>query len=144
MSSLYGCGYKEFNSTIAQQNTERFKAFTEGMTKSDNPGAQVGIAMAFASGMGQTPLAKPETARDYLKTFLPYISTFYTMFGHSDKQESSISAGRDVYMSSTRSDTATNSNITETLGYDNEVNTYRSDSTEIPMEMSGLSGEPEE
>jgi hypothetical protein len=114
-----GCGFKDYNKAISTQNTQRFTAFTKGMNSANSEGARVAIAMGFASNMGVAPLARPETAKDYIRTIAPFITPFYTLF--HKKEETSMKAGRDMYINSTRSDTTTSSAITDTLGSGHEI-----------------------
>lgn len=76
---IQGCSLKsdmtEVNQLISQANTERFKAFAEGMTGcGDNAACQVGLSMAFSANLGQQAFYKPETTSDLLKAALPYTS----------------------------------------------------------------------
>jgi hypothetical protein len=130
---LSGCGFKDYNSLVATQNTQRFQAFAQGMNSATSEGARIAIAMGFASNLGVTPLAKPETAKDYIRTVAPFVTPLYTLFNR--KEEKSMSAGRDIYVNSNRSDTTSSSAVTDTFGADHEVNIgYQPDySTEVPM-----------
>jgi len=75
---LTGClgltsNHIETNKMIAQANTDRFKAFSEGMSACGNNAAcQVGLAMGFSGNLGQQAFYKPETTTDLLHAFLPY------------------------------------------------------------------------
>ena len=63
----------EVNKLISQANTDRFKAFSEGMAGCrDNAACQVGLAMGFSANLGQQDFYKPETTSDLLHAFLPY------------------------------------------------------------------------
>jgi len=76
--SLTGCfsltsSHLETNQMIATANTERFKAFSEGMSAcGGNAACQVGLAMGFSGNLGQQQFFKPETTTDLLHAFLPY------------------------------------------------------------------------
>jgi hypothetical protein len=134
---LSGCGFKDYNSVVATQNANRFKAFTEGLNASKSEGARIAMAMAFASNMGQEQLARPETARDYIRTLAPFVTPLYSMFSSRKQSSSSVNAGRDVYMNSTRSDVNEGSNITDTFGTEHEVYSSRSDATAEPYLFMG-------
>jgi hypothetical protein len=65
--------HAEVNQMIADANTNRFKAFSEGMAAcNDNAACQVGLAMGFSANLGQQAFFKPETTSDLLHAFLPY------------------------------------------------------------------------
>jgi len=76
--ALSGCAgltsdHSAVNQMISEQNTQRFKAFSEGMAGCGNNAAcQVGLAMGFSANLGQQALFKPETTTDLLHAFLPY------------------------------------------------------------------------
>lgn len=76
------------NQLIANSNTARLAAYADGMAScGDNAACQVGISMAFATGAGQQPLFKPETAVDYLRAGLPYADLAlraYSIWGGSN------------------------------------------------------------
>jgi len=80
LAALSGCAsygltsnHAEVNQMIADANTNRFKAFSEGMAAcNDNAACQVGLAMGFSANLGQQAFFKPETTSDVLHAFLPY------------------------------------------------------------------------
>ncbi len=103
---LSACSFKDTNTMIAQSNTDRFIAFTQGMNNAGTEGARVAIAMAFAGGMGMQSFYRPETAKDYANAFLPYVSLLTPLLWSLQGDDSrAITAGRDVYMNSSRADT---------------------------------------
>lgn len=69
-----GCATQQAtNSMIAQSNTDRFKAFSEGMVGcGDNAACQVGLVSVFAGGLGQQQFFKEDSGVDYLRAGLPY------------------------------------------------------------------------
>jgi hypothetical protein len=106
--TLGGCAsHKETNLLIAQANTDRYIAFTEGMNGATTEGARIAIAMSYASGMGMQEFFRPETAKDYMVAGIPYISLAMGLFSGQigDRTSSpSIEAGRDVFIESSKAD----------------------------------------
>lgn len=110
---LSGCAdFSEQNAMIAESNTNKFIAFTEAMNsaaQTEDSGDDVAIAMAFASGMGDHDFFRPETALDWMNWFsnfagsvvIPGLNTYYQF--NSNSKKASVTAGRDVYIQSSRS-----------------------------------------
>lgn len=71
--ALSGCDVDEANKLIATTNAERVEAFANGLVAcGDNAACQVAVSMAFAGGLGQQQLFRPDTIVDYLRAGLPY------------------------------------------------------------------------
>jgi len=120
-----GCSFGSYNEQISNNNAQKFTAFSEGMNAATTEGARIAIAMAFASGMGMQNLARPETARDYIGPIASLVTPFAPLFYSDNKESSSMSAGRDLYINSNRADrtTSSHSNFSEVLG-GSAVETY--------------------
>lgn len=102
---LTSCGFKEVNDQIAKSNVSREKAFQTAMVaaaKTESPSDDIAIAMAYASNMGQQAFIKPETFLDYANGFLPYANLAYVWWGGGSRKKSSNTAGRDIYINSSR------------------------------------------
>lgn len=105
---ITGCAQKEVNKLIAEQNVNSRAAFAAAMVAAASTPSQaddVAIAMAYAGGMGQQQLFRERDGVDYLSAFMPYFNLLIPLaYGNSSGDEkSSITAGRDVYIDSTRS-----------------------------------------
>ncbi len=115
--TLTGCSFKEHNELIARSNTDRFIAFSEGIIAAPTDGARIAIAMAFAANLGAQRYERPETVKDYANAFMPYVSLLapFIWAGEGD-DTTAMSAGRDLYVGSIRSDT--------TWAYDSAIQEY--------------------
>jgi len=83
LSGCLGLGndFSSTNEMIAAANTDRFRAFSAGMIGcGEDEACKVGLAMAFAGGMGQQDFFRPETVRDYAQAFLPYATLGVDVF----------------------------------------------------------------
>ncbi len=110
--TLSGCAdFSEQNAMIAEGNTNKFVAFSDAMIRAaetEDSGDDIAIAMAFASGIGDHEFFRPETALDWMNWFsnfagsvvLPGLNTYYQF--NSNSKKSSVNAGRDVYIQSSR------------------------------------------
>jgi len=106
---LSGCSHKEYNAFVSEQNNSRMEAYGKAMSLQTTEGGRLAVALTYALGVGQQQLARNETALDYMKAFVPYANMImplaYGAWG-GDETTSSMSAGRDIYLNSTRSDTS--------------------------------------
>ncbi len=133
-----GCSFKETNELIARENTDRFAAFTYGMAEADSEGARIAIAMAFAGGMGMQKYYRQETAKDYANAFMPYVSLLAPyIWGTSGDDSQAMSAGRDLYVGSVRSDAtvAVDSAVQEYL-VSGDGASVQSNDQEMPVEIT--------
>jgi len=79
---LAGCAvHEKTNALIAQSNTDRFTAFTQGMNSATTEGARIAISMAFASGMGMQSFYKEDSVADYMRAGLPYANLLMPLIG---------------------------------------------------------------
>lgn len=90
--ALSGCGYREVNQMIADSNTNRLKAYADGMKACGvNAACQVGLSMAFAGDMGQQNLIRPESVKDYIVAFTPLAQIFSQWAGGGNGANGGIS-----------------------------------------------------
>jgi len=60
------------NAIIAQANSDKYKAFTEGMVAcKEDSACKVGVSMGFAGNLGNQQFFKPETTLDLLRGIVP-------------------------------------------------------------------------
>jgi len=86
---LSGCielvgNVSETNKQIAQSNNSRFTAFAQGMVGcGDDAACKVGLAMAFAGGMGQQNFYRPDSVLDWVRALNQPLDTLlrYTQNG---------------------------------------------------------------
>ena len=127
---LTGCGFKDYNTAVQQDNQARVKAFGEAMSKQTTEGGRLAVAIIFATGMGQIPLAKPETAATYIPLVSSVVSPFIPLFYGGNRHKtttSDLKAGRDIFYYGARTDAHINGPETTTIGDKNKIKLRKTD-----------------
>ncbi len=109
LAMLFGCSHKDYNTMVMAQNNERLQAYGKAMSIQTTEGGRLAIALTYALGVGRQQLSRDETALDYMKAFVPYANMLMPFaYGawNGDENRSSMSAGRDIYVNSTRADSS--------------------------------------
>jgi hypothetical protein len=123
--TLGGCGFKDYNNMVMQENATLLTAYGDAMAKQNSEGGRLAIALMFATGAGRQKLARPETAATYLplvsSAVLPWVTLFH--HGSDDDVSQSYAAGRDIYFQSSNSSTHAGSELFSAIKGDGNSNT---------------------
>lgn len=111
---LCSCAKFEAENSMIQADNEAyalaFASAIEAAGLTEDSGDDIAVAMFFGLGLGRKEYFRPETTNDYLKSFLPYVGLFMPYF-YTQKKSTSMTAGRDIYLNSSRSTQLQNSKM---------------------------------